>query len=104
MAYLVDYPFNCAEQVASRILGLAALREVLSAFSAAGLPSDDALIASMQRDVERLDRYFRVRENVEPDFVGRAWLGDDYLGSMELRGARAMLTPSTSPFSIMRRM
>jgi uncharacterized protein YfaS (alpha-2-macroglobulin family) len=29
--YLQDYPFECTEQVASRVLSVAALRDVLSA-------------------------------------------------------------------------
>ena len=32
MIYLVKYPFDCAEQRASRILALASLRDVLAAF------------------------------------------------------------------------
>jgi alpha-2-macroglobulin len=31
--YLVSYPFECSEQLASRILAVAALRDVLTAFS-----------------------------------------------------------------------
>ncbi len=37
--YLVSYRFECSEQLASRILAVAALRDVLTAFSAEGLPS-----------------------------------------------------------------
>ena len=39
----VAYPFECAEQLASRILAVAALRDVLTAFEAEGLPSPDEL-------------------------------------------------------------
>ena len=34
--YLVAYPYECSEQLASRILAVAALRDVLTAFKAAG--------------------------------------------------------------------
>jgi len=52
--YLVDYPYGCAEQVASRVIALAALRDVLAAFDAEGLPSAEALQAGVGRDLERL--------------------------------------------------
>jgi uncharacterized protein YfaS (alpha-2-macroglobulin family) len=52
--YLVAYPFECSEQLASRILGVAALRDVLSAFKAEGLPSPEEMEAAVSRDIERL--------------------------------------------------
>ncbi len=52
--YLVSYPYECSEQLASRILGVAALRDVLSAFQAEGLPSPEELEAAVLRDIERL--------------------------------------------------
>ncbi|MCP4618974.1 MAG: hypothetical protein GY844_21375, partial [Bradyrhizobium sp.] len=52
--YLVAYRYECSEQLASRILAVAALRDVLTAFSAPGLPSPTAIEAAVQRDIERL--------------------------------------------------
>ena len=52
--YLVAYPFECAEQLSSRVLAVAALRDVLQAFEAEGLPKPDELQAAVTRDVERL--------------------------------------------------
>lgn len=52
--YLAKYPFECNEQISSRILSLAALEPVLGAFQAAGLPSRAALKQSMAEDLERL--------------------------------------------------
>lgn len=52
--YLTSYPFECTEQLASRILGVAALRDVLSAFEAEGLPTAEEMQAAVQRDIERL--------------------------------------------------
>ena len=52
--YLVAYPFECSEQLSSRVLAIAALRDVLAAFQAEGLPKPDALEAAMKRDIERL--------------------------------------------------
>src|SRR5262249_1148178 len=51
---LTSYPYECAEQIASRILAIAALRDVLGAFDAKGLPPADALLEAVNRDVKRL--------------------------------------------------
>lgn len=56
LLYLVRYPFECSEQRASRILAIAALRDVLRAFGSAELPSDAALRASMTADFKALER------------------------------------------------
>ena len=52
--YLTSYPFECSEQLASRILGVAALRDVLTAFEADGLPSPQEMEAAVNRDIEKL--------------------------------------------------
>lgn len=52
--YLTTYPFDCSEQVSSRLLGIAALRDVLWAFKAEGVPSAEELNAQVARDMERL--------------------------------------------------
>jgi uncharacterized protein YfaS (alpha-2-macroglobulin family) len=52
--YLVEYPYECSEQLASRILGIAALRDVLTAFDAEGLPAPEEMESAVRRDIERL--------------------------------------------------
>ena len=52
--YLNNYPYECTEQIGSRVLGIAALRDVLTAFQAEGLPSASEMEASVNRDVTRL--------------------------------------------------
>jgi uncharacterized protein YfaS (alpha-2-macroglobulin family) len=52
--YLVSYPFECSEQLASRILAVAALRDVLTAFEADGLPSPEEMESAVARDIARL--------------------------------------------------
>jgi len=52
--YLVAYPYECSEQLASRILAVAALRDVLTAFKADGLPSPMEMESAVSRDIERL--------------------------------------------------
>ncbi len=52
--YLVRYPFDCSEQVSSRLLAIAALKDVLGAFKAANLPDPATLKAGVDQDIERL--------------------------------------------------
>ena len=52
--YLAAYPFECAEQLSSRVMAVAALRDVLTAFQAEGLPKPEEMVAAVSRDVERL--------------------------------------------------
>lgn len=54
LLYLTSYPYECSEQLASKILAVAALRDVLTAFRAEGLPAPEALQAAVARDLERL--------------------------------------------------
>lgn len=54
--YLVAYPFECAEQLSSRVLAVAALRDVLAAFKADGLPPAEEIVAAVARDLERLSK------------------------------------------------
>ena len=53
--YLVRYPYDCSEQIASRILAVAALRDVLAAFDAEGLPTPDEIESTMERDLQTLE-------------------------------------------------
>src|SRR6185295_11441569 len=55
--YLVSYPFECNEQIASRVITIAALKDVLAAFKAKGLPPPETLIASVKTDLEKLRRH-----------------------------------------------
>ncbi|MBK9071278.1 MAG: Ig-like domain-containing protein [Myxococcales bacterium] len=52
--YLVTYPFECSEQMASRMLSIVALRDVLTEFKAEGLPRKAELEARIARDLELL--------------------------------------------------
>ncbi|RME70381.1 MAG: hypothetical protein D6776_11755 [Planctomycetota bacterium] len=52
--YLTSYPYECAEQIASRVLAIAALKDVLAAFDAEGLPEPEQLVAAVRRDLKRL--------------------------------------------------
>jgi uncharacterized protein YfaS (alpha-2-macroglobulin family) len=52
--YLVNYPYECSEQISSRVLALAALKDVLTAFKAKDLPTPQAMRDSMGVDLKRL--------------------------------------------------
>jgi uncharacterized protein YfaS (alpha-2-macroglobulin family) len=57
--YLQTYPFECTEQVASRMISVAALKDVLTAFKAKEMPSEAELKKRFERDIEIL----RSRQN-----------------------------------------
>lgn len=52
--YLETYPYAGSEQLSSRVLAIASLRDVLTAFDAEGLPSPSEMEASVDRDISRL--------------------------------------------------
>jgi uncharacterized protein YfaS (alpha-2-macroglobulin family) len=52
--YLVKYPYQGSEQIASRLLAVAALRDVLTEFRAEGLPPAQELADSVARDIQSL--------------------------------------------------
>lgn len=54
LIYLAHYPYECAEQIASRMLGVTALRDVLYAFRTQELPAPDSLAATVRGDVAAL--------------------------------------------------
>ncbi|HEU0036765.1 MAG TPA: DUF6049 family protein [Kofleriaceae bacterium] len=56
MIYLVHYPYECAEQRASRILAIASLKDVLAAFHAKDLPTEAEMKDSVRIDLERLSQ------------------------------------------------
>jgi uncharacterized protein YfaS (alpha-2-macroglobulin family) len=54
MLYLMAYPYECSEQLSSRILAVAALRDVLTAFKAKDMPQPEEMLKAVARDIERL--------------------------------------------------
>jgi len=54
LRYLLSYPYQCTEQRASRMLGLLALREVLTALHATGIPAPDEAQGLLRADVTQL--------------------------------------------------
>ncbi len=52
--YLYRYPYECSEQVSSRMISIAALRDVLTAFKSKDMPSAEELKKSYEKDIEIL--------------------------------------------------
>ena len=52
--YLQSYPFECSEQVASRMISVAALQDVLRAFKAKDVPTEAEMKARFAKDIEIL--------------------------------------------------
>jgi uncharacterized protein YfaS (alpha-2-macroglobulin family) len=56
LLYLNSYPYDCTEQLASRVLVNAAMKDVLTAFASPQLPPPDVIAASVNDDLDRLAR------------------------------------------------
>ncbi len=52
--YLARYPYGCSEQISSRMISTAALRDVLSAFKAKDMPTPAEIEAQFSRDIQVL--------------------------------------------------
>ena len=52
--FLTNYPYECSEQIASRMISIAAMRDVLSAFKSKDMPTPGELEAQFARDIEIL--------------------------------------------------
>ncbi|MBL8181372.1 MAG: Ig-like domain-containing protein [Blastocatellia bacterium] len=52
--YLTNYPYACSEQISSRMISIAAMRDVLSAFKAKDMPTAEQLNSFYARDIEIL--------------------------------------------------
>ncbi|MFN8608441.1 MAG: alpha-2-macroglobulin family protein [Vulcanimicrobiota bacterium] len=75
--YLRDYPYECSEQLASRVLSTAALRDLLSAFEAAQPETPQQIQASLEKDVKHLQAL--QNEDGGFDFWERDRPSDPYL-------------------------
>jgi uncharacterized protein YfaS (alpha-2-macroglobulin family) len=52
--YLTNYPYECSEQISSRMISIAAMRDVLEAFKSKDMPTKAELDGYFARDVEIL--------------------------------------------------
>jgi uncharacterized protein YfaS (alpha-2-macroglobulin family) len=93
--YLVSYPFDCNEQIASRVIAIAALRDVLSAFEAEGLPEPKELEKLVEKDLKRL----KVRQNYDGGFS--FWRkGDRSWPYLSIHAANAMARAKAKGYKV----
>jgi uncharacterized protein YfaS (alpha-2-macroglobulin family) len=52
--YLANYPYACSEQLASRMISIAAMRDVLTAFKSKDMPTAASWRSSSLRDIQIL--------------------------------------------------
>jgi uncharacterized protein YfaS (alpha-2-macroglobulin family) len=93
--YLVAYPFECAEQLSSRVLAVAALRDVLAAFRAEGLPKPEEVQAAVARDLEGL----RALQNDDGGF-GFWQRGDESWPYVSIHVAHALARAKAKGFDV----
>ena len=93
--YLVHYPYDCAEQISSRMMAIAALRDVLSAFHARSLPSPKELEKSVARDVEAL----RALQNPDGGFA--FWVrGHESWPFLSIHGGHALIRAKEKGYKV----
>jgi alpha-2-macroglobulin len=97
--YLTRYPFECAEQMSSRVMAIAALKDVLAAFKAQGLPPPQAMIDSVARDVKRL----RILQNDDGGF-GFWRRGDESWPYISIHVAHALQRVKEKGFDVPKEM
>jgi uncharacterized protein YfaS (alpha-2-macroglobulin family) len=93
--YLVAYPFECAEQLSSRVLAVAALRDVLTAFQAEGLPRPEEMREAAKRDIDRL----RALQNDDGGF-GFWRRGDESWPYVSIHAAHALARAKAKGFPV----
>ncbi|HSM57907.1 MAG TPA: alpha-2-macroglobulin family protein [Candidatus Sulfomarinibacteraceae bacterium] len=97
--YLVSYPYDSSPQLASRILAVAALRDVLTAFEAEELPPPEEIEAAVQRDIEQLQGL----QNNDGGFP--SWRrGDDSIPFFSIHVAHALYRAQTMGFEVPQEM
>jgi uncharacterized protein YfaS (alpha-2-macroglobulin family) len=93
--YLVAYPYECSEQLSSRVLAVAALRDVLAAFKAKGLPPPAEIEAAVARDIKRL-------QGLQNDNGGFAFWrrGDESWPYVSIHAAHALQRAKEKKFDV----
>jgi uncharacterized protein YfaS (alpha-2-macroglobulin family) len=97
--YLQSYPYECSEQLASRIISVAALRDVLTAFKTKDLPSPADMEAAVTRDLKRL-------QGLQNDDGGFAFWkrGDEAWPYLSIHVAHALTRAKQKNFDVPKEM
>jgi len=96
--YLVKYPYDGSEQTASRVLAVAALRDLLAAFADKNGPSAAEMNARMQRDLKLLESRQRYDGSV------RMWSGSSHdFPYVSVHAAHAFVRAKEKGYRVSRR-
>jgi uncharacterized protein YfaS (alpha-2-macroglobulin family) len=93
--YLYNYPFGCSEQIASRVLSVAALKDVLAAFQTKDLPTPEAIRNSVNADLKALQGL----QNYDGGF-GFWRRGDPSFPFVSVHVAHALVRAQLKDFSV----
>jgi uncharacterized protein YfaS (alpha-2-macroglobulin family) len=93
--YLVDYPYESTDGVASRIMAVAALRDILDAFDAEGLPDPGLLDVQVRTDIVRL-------QDLQNDDGGWPWFqrGRESIPFQSIQAAHALLLAEQAGYPV----
>ena len=97
--YLQHYPFECSEQLASRIISVAALRDVLTAFKNRDLPTPQEIEEAVVRDLKTL-------QGMQNDDGGFAFWrkGDESWPYLSIHVAHALARAKQKNFAVPNKM
>lgn len=93
--YLYNYPYGCSEQIASRVISIAALKDVLAAFKTRDLPSPEAMRNSVNADLKALQGL----QNNDGGF-GFWRQGDQSFPFVSVHVAHALIRARNKDFSV----
>ncbi len=94
--YLCDYPFACSEQLASRIIVIANLHEVLSEFNVPELPSKKEITNYINRDLKELKK----RQDRSSGGFGLWKAGDEIFPFASVHCAQALVVARSKGFNV----
>ena len=95
--YLVDYEYDSTDGYASRIMAVAALRDILAAFDAEGLPDPEQLDIRVRTDIDRLVA-------LQNDNGGWPWFqkGRESIPFQSIQATHALLLAQASDYQVPR--
>lgn len=97
--YLVDYPYSCSEQKASRLIAIVALKDVLAAFKAKELPDPKAMQEVVNYDL----KFLQALQNDDGGFA--FWRqGDPSFPYVSVHVAHALARAQSKGFAVPEQM
>lgn len=97
--YLADYRYASSDAYAGRIMAVSALRDVLGAFEAEGLPGPEELDATVRRDITELSSL----QNYDGGF-GWLWRDHDSRPYSSIQAMHALVVAKNNGFDVQARV